>query len=267
GLAFPAREAHAAGADDPSAEAAAADDRRHVEKIATDAPAKRGGRKIPDIAGNSPEITGMIGQTLKLQGDAAHHFGMGRDTSPGKGFDGHTVSLTMADAGISCNSFHLVHGLRVRSSRQGLFNAAMLETEGDLQTEDLFAMALEAEMPRLDDPGVNRPDRHFVDLFPLDPVIRHDTRQKPVSVKIVPKGVFLAEGTVEPDRLQPGVPLRREGALFGNLPLEQLQLRAVLSKRRECIGYTGPGDADATVGLGGEHTKQLGAAVLRHPEV
>src|SRR6185369_5730803 len=267
GLAFPARKRYSTGAHDPPAEPAAAYDSGHVEKITAYPPAKRGSRKIPDIAGNSPEISGMISEALKLQGDAAHHLGMGRDTSPGKGFDGHAVSLAMTDAGVPGNCFHLVHGLRVRSADQGLFNAAVLETEGDLQAEDLFAMALETEMPRLDDPGVHRPHRHLVNLIPLDPVVRHDSRQEPVAVKVVPKGAFLAEGSVEPDRLNPRVPLRRKEALFGDLPLKKVQLRAIRCKRREGIGDFCPGNSDASVGLGGENTKQLGATVARYPEV
>ena len=36
--------------------------------------------------------------------------------------------------------------------------------------EDLLAVALEAEVPGLDDAGVDRADRDLVDLLALDPV-------------------------------------------------------------------------------------------------
>ena len=45
----------------------------------------------------------------------------------------------------------------------------MLIAERDLQVKDLLAVALEAEMSRLDDAGVNRTDRDLVDLFAFDP--------------------------------------------------------------------------------------------------
>ena len=57
----------------------------------------------------------------------------------------------------------------VRSADQRPLGATMLITERDLQVEDMLAVALEAEMPRFDDAGVNGTDRDFVDLFSLDP--------------------------------------------------------------------------------------------------
>ena len=46
---------------------------------------------------------------------------------------------------------------------------AMLVAERDLQVKDLLAVALEAEMSRLDDAGVNRADRDLVDLLAFNP--------------------------------------------------------------------------------------------------
>ena len=45
----------------------------------------------------------------------------------------------------------------------------MLVAQRDLQVKDLLAVALEAEVARLDDAGVNRPDRDLVNLLPFDP--------------------------------------------------------------------------------------------------
>ena len=52
---------------------------------------------------------------------------------------------------------------------QGPLDPAVLIAQRDLQVKDLLAVALEAEVPRLDDAGVNRTDRDLVDFFPFDP--------------------------------------------------------------------------------------------------
>ncbi len=44
----------------------------------------------------------------------------------------------------------------------------MLVAQHDLQEQHLLAVGLEPEMPRLDDPGVHRPDGDLVDLLALD---------------------------------------------------------------------------------------------------
>ncbi len=44
----------------------------------------------------------------------------------------------------------------------------MLVAERDLEVEDVLAVALEAEVPRLDDAGVDRADGDLVDLVALD---------------------------------------------------------------------------------------------------
>ena len=58
----------------------------------------------------------------------------------------------------------------VRAADERPLDAAVLIAERDLQVEDLLAVALEAEVPRLDDAGVDRADRHLVDLLAFDAV-------------------------------------------------------------------------------------------------
>ncbi len=62
----------------------------------------------------------------------------------------------------------------------------MLEAQGDLEVEDLFAVALEAEMARLDDARVDRSHGHFVDFFAFDAVEIPDGRQDRLSCFPVP---------------------------------------------------------------------------------
>src|SRR5207244_435341 len=71
--------------------------------------------------------------------------------------------------GVAGNGFDLGESGAVRAAKEHLLDRPVLVAEGDLQVEDLLAVALETEVPRLDDPGVNRPDRHLVHLVALDP--------------------------------------------------------------------------------------------------
>ena len=68
----------------------------------------------------------------------------------------------------------------VRPADERSLDAAVLIAERDLQVEDLLAVALEAEVPRLDDAGVNRADRDLVDLLSLDAVEVRDA-DRPAS--------------------------------------------------------------------------------------
>jgi len=54
----------------------------------------------------------------------------------------------------------------IRPAAQRLLNAAVLVSERDFEMEDAFAVAIEAEMPGLDDPGMHRANRDFMDLGP-----------------------------------------------------------------------------------------------------
>ena len=56
----------------------------------------------------------------------------------------------------------------VRATRERALDAAVLVAERDLEVEDLLAVALEAEVARLDDAGVDRADRDLVHLLALD---------------------------------------------------------------------------------------------------
>ena len=55
----------------------------------------------------------------------------------------------------------------MRAAGERLLDAAVLVAERDLEVQHLLARALEAEVPRLDDAGVHRPDGDLVDLAAL----------------------------------------------------------------------------------------------------
>ena len=91
----------------------------------------------------------------------------------------------------------------VRAADHAAFNAPVLVSQSDLQMEDPFPVALETEMPRLDDPGVDGSHRHLVDLFSFH------------AVKII-------SAFRRPDRLHPGMAFGDDAALLVDLPLEQM---------------------------------------------
>ena len=51
---------------------------------------------------------------------------------------------------------------------QQALDPAVLVAQHDLQEQHLLAVRLEPEVSRLDDPGVDRPDRHLVDFLTLE---------------------------------------------------------------------------------------------------
>ena len=153
----------------PAAEPAAAQESGQVEEIAADPPAVRGGRQEPDVAGQGPQVAGVVGQPFQFQGDAANRLRPDRGRTAGQRLHGLAVGRGMADRRVAGHMFHHVKRALVRAADEGPLDAAMLVAERDLQVKDLLAVALEAEMSRLDDAGVNRADRDLVDLLAFDP--------------------------------------------------------------------------------------------------
>src|SRR5436190_17234060 len=102
-----------------------------------------------------------------------------------------------------------------RAPEQRLLDAAVLVAQGDFQMKHGLAVALEAEMARLDDAGVDRADRDFVDLFTANAVeVGYADLRRLVAVRC-----RRPERRLEADRLQPRVSLRDDAELFGDFPL------------------------------------------------
>jgi hypothetical protein len=103
---------------------------------------------------------------------------------------------------------------------------AMLVAERDLEVEDLLAVALEAEVARLDHSGVHRPDGDLVDSLALDAEEVGDARRRRRIGR-----VLSAPRRVVADRLEPGMPDGADAELLGDLALEHVRLRAAGSER------------------------------------
>ena len=79
----------------------------------------------------------------------------------------------------------------------------MLVAQRDLQVEHALAVALKAEMSRLDHAGVYRADGHFVDLVAVDAEEIGDAGLDRRVVAAAPHVMSGAVGMVEADRLEP----------------------------------------------------------------
>src|SRR6185436_15802125 len=119
--------------------------------------------------GDGAEIPDVVGQALQLERDAPDGLRPRRLPAPRQRLDRTAVRGGVSHDRIARDRFGHQHGpIRTRRLQQPL-DAAMLVAEHDLEEEYLFTVALKAEVPRLDDAGVHRPDRDLVDLLPLDP--------------------------------------------------------------------------------------------------
>ena len=83
--------------------------------------------------------------------------------------------------------------------------------------QHLLAVALEAEVARLDDPRMHRSHRHLVDLVALHAEEVRDTG---------------AIALLEAHRLEPRMAPRGDAQLLGDLALEEVRLRALRGQRR-----------------------------------
>src|SRR5258708_31434998 len=124
----------------------------------------------------------------------------------------------MTGAGVAGNRFGEMDASLVRTAAQRRLDAPMLVAERDFEMKHALAVAVETEMPRLDDTRMHRANRDFVHLSSgyleeLDVLDRFSA-------------------TREANRLQPRVALRRNAALLGDFALEAMRGGAIRSERR-----------------------------------
>ena len=137
----------------------------------------------------------------------------------------------------------------MRPPGQGALDAPVLVAQGDLQVEDGLAVALEAEVARLDDARVDGTHGHLVDRLALDAEEVHDG-----GLGVLPDLPALRPGAVEADRLQPGVALGQDPELLRQLPFEEVGLGTVGGQGRVGgTGEAGPGGAEPALGVVGQH--------------
>ena len=107
----------------------------------------------------------MIGQPFQLQGQGAQELRPRGHAAARQGLDRLAVCRRVPDRRVPGQRLRVVDGPRVRPADEGPLDAAVLVAQRDLEVVDLLAMALEPEVAGLDDPRVDRADRHLVDLL------------------------------------------------------------------------------------------------------
>ena len=157
-------EPDAARPDETAAESRAAELRRHVEEVAAQPAAERSGRQIRDVSGKSAEVAGVVRQPFELQRDPPKRLRARRHSRSAERLDRMGVGQGVADRRVAGGGLHVVDRPLRRPSDERALDAAVLVTERDLEMEDVLAVALKAEMARLDDARVHGPDRDLVDL-------------------------------------------------------------------------------------------------------
>ncbi len=169
----------------------------------------------------------MVRDPLEFQRDAAEHFGARGRRGAGQRLDRLRVSRRVADGRVAGERLHEVRRPPVRPADERALDAAMLVAERNLQVEHLLAVALEAEMPRLDDARVDRADGDLVDFLALDAEELRHARQDFLVRLAAPRVAAGAVRAMEPDRLQPRMAFGPHAPLLGDLALEPVRLRAV----------------------------------------
>ena len=250
-----------AGPDEAAAEAIAAEERGHVQEVAPEPPAEGGRRQEPDVAGEGAEVARVVREALELERDAANRLRARRGGERRERLDRLGVGRRVADRGVAGERLDPGGGLPVGTAEERLLDPAVLEAEGDLEVEDALAVALEAEVPRLDDPRVDRADGDLVDLVPLDAEEVADGGQDRLALLPPPRVVARTPRRPVADRLEPRVPLGPEAELLGHLPLEEVRLRRGGRQRREAVVGRGAVRATASVpGPSSATTAQSAAA-------
>src|SRR5438128_22536 len=164
----------------------------------------------------------MIGDPLELDPEGAQRVAARRTFRAGKPFEELAIGRRVTGRGVAGNCLRKIQAAPVRSAAQCPFDAAVLVAERDLQMDHPLAMAVEAEMAGLDDPGMHRTDRNLVDLGAGD-------REE----------LSLADRRAarrETHWFQPRMSLRLDAVLFVDLALEVMRRRAIRRQRRVGAG-------------------------------
>ncbi len=209
----------------------------------------------------------MVGEPLQLERHAAQHRGPGRDLEVGQGLHPVGVGDGVPHRGVAGDRLEERPGAPVGAAGQHGLDTAVLVAEDDLEREDVLAVALEAEVARLDHAGVHRPHRHLVDLLPLHAeegvVARNGGR-----VRDPAPGVDSGhERRLEAERLQPGVALRPHAELLEDLPLEGLERGALGGERGPGGAHPAGEQAEPALGVVGQHRRDAGAVAVGAPRV
>ncbi|KAF5029967.1 hypothetical protein DSECCO2_643070 [anaerobic digester metagenome] len=129
------------------------------------------------------------------------------------------MGQAVPDAGVAGHGLHQVRHAQGRAGHEQAFDAPVLVPQADFQVHDVFAVALEAEVPGFDDAGMDRAHGHFVDLLAAHPELFGHARSRA-------GGVRMDEGGREAHGLEPGMAFGPDLPLLEEFALEHVALRA-----------------------------------------
>ena len=129
----------------------------------------------------------------------------------------------MGNAAGAASTFHPENSLFRRQSFQRFFNAPMREKQSRIEMDHILARLTEAEISRLNDPGMNRTDRHLEHPLAMDagPLVF-----RRLLLRFGALGEVLSQGMttrrpmlMQHQRSQIGMPHRHKAKQIVDLPL------------------------------------------------
>src|SRR5579862_7529068 len=159
----------------------------------------------------------------------------------------------MPDAGIASKCLGEMGAAFVRAAAKRRLNTAMLVAQSDFEVEHPLAVAVKAEMPRLDDPGMHRANRDLVNFGAGDPE----------ELAFVNGN---ASATGETNGLEPRVSFRVNTPFLIDFTLEVMGSRAIRRERGITAGDHRCREPNGAVDVVGNRGQQCGAVRdLRQP--
>ncbi|OQC55356.1 MAG: hypothetical protein BWX54_01991 [Verrucomicrobia bacterium ADurb.Bin018] len=116
----------------------------------------------------------MVGQAFQFQRDGAQCTGPRGHHAAGQRLHRLAVRHGMADGGIARERFHVVDGQRMRPVQQRALDAAVLIAQRNFQMQHFLAVALEAEVARLDDSRMHGANGYFMNALARHTEKLHD---------------------------------------------------------------------------------------------
>jgi hypothetical protein len=137
----------------------------------------------------------------------------------------------------------------------------------DLEVKHFLAVALEAEVTRFNDARVHGADGHLVNLLSFDTVEIGDADLDRFPGRPVPGILARTPRGVISNGLKPGVALEPNAELFGDFPLEEVDLRASGGEGGERIHIrVSSENPEAGTNIVREHGPKIDGALYRRPE-
>ena len=148
---------------------------------------------------------------------------------------------------------------QVRAAHEQALDAPVLVAEAYFQVHDVFAVALEAEVPGFDDAGMDRAHGHFVDVLAAHPELLGHARGRARPVRV-------DEGRRKAHGLEPGMAFGPDLPLLEEFALEHVALRAFGCEARIDRERFGAPHGEAAVVVAAGEGDKAHAALSGQPE-